>query len=138
MNNRTTILFASIVVAAGIIGGTLIVTRNSSGVSEIGNKGTGGATAVSMEGGTQIIEVTAKGGYYPNLISAQAEVPTILRMRTKSTLDCSAAFVIPSLGFRKTLPPTGMTEFTIPAQKKGSVLQGLCGMGMYSLTIQFK
>lgn len=138
MNNRTTRIVSSLILAAGIIGGALVVTRGANNVSRSpvpAREAT--ANAVYMEGALQVIEVTAKGGYRPNSIVARAGVPTVLRMRTQSTFDCSAAFVIPDLGIRKMLPPSGVTEFTIPAQKQGSELRGLCGMGMYSLVIAF-
>lgn len=93
---------------------------------------------VQIIDGKQIIEVTARGGYNPREITAKANTPTILRMRTSSTFDCSAAFVISSLNVQKMLPATGVTDFEIPAQTSGSVIHGTCGMGMYSLIINFQ
>ena len=93
---------------------------------------------VQIVDGKQIIEVTARGGYNPRDIIAKAGVPTILRMKTSGTFDCSSAFVIPSLGIQKMLPSTGATDFDIPAQVPGSTINGTCGMGMYSLHINFQ
>ncbi len=139
MNNRTTLIVSSIILAVGIIGGTLIVTRSAGSNARTGAAPVtrGSDDAVHMEAGTQVIEVDAKGGYYPNEIVAKAGVATVLRMRTRSTFDCSASFVIPALSVRQMLPPTGVTEFAIPVQKQGSELQAMCGMGMYRLTIAF-
>ncbi len=131
--NKYTFLIASIILAAGIIVGAFVITRSSAGVSS-----SGAAPATHMEGGAQIVEITAKGGYYPSVIAARAGIPTIIRVRTRSTFDCSAAFTIPSLGIRKMLPPSGVSEFPVPAQRAGDELQALCGMGMYSATIQFR
>jgi plastocyanin domain-containing protein len=116
-------------------------------VSNLGTKNTNTAvnTRVNTEvapvqivDGKQIIEVNARGGYNPRDITAKAGVPTILRMKTSGTFDCSSAFVIPSLQIQKMLPATGVTDFEIPAQAPGSTMHGTCGMGMYSLQINFQ
>jgi plastocyanin domain-containing protein len=95
------------------------------------------AQSVHIENGVQIIRVLAFGGYSPKLIHAQSEIPTKLEVETKGTYDCSSAFTIPSLEYMKILPPTGITTIDIPPQSTGSSLLALCGMGMYSLEIQF-
>ncbi len=87
--------------------------------------------------GKQIVEINAKGGYSPRITSAKADIPTILRVNTRATFDCSSAITIPSIGYRATLPPSGVTEIEIPPQKAGSTLQGLCSMGMYNFQIRF-
>lgn len=93
---------------------------------------------VQIVDGKQIIEINARGGYRPNSVTAKAGIPTILRMKTSGTFDCSASFVIPSLGIQKILPQTGTTDFEIPVQKTGSSIRGTCGMGMYSLVLNFE
>ncbi len=133
--NKNTTLIASLIIAAGLVLGALIFAGAGGGGTGVR---AGNSSAVHMEGNTQVVEVVAKGGYRPDVIIAKAGVPTVLRMRTQSTFDCSAAFVIPALGIRKMLPPSGVTEFTIPSQPAGSELQGLCGMGMYGVTMQFR
>ena len=136
MNNQTTRIVAAIIIAAGIIGAVLVVTRSPAGRSSA-DKTAADTSVVRMEGGTQIIEITAKGGYSPRSIAAKAGVPTVLRVRTKSTFDCSAAFTVPSLGIRTMLPPSGVTDFPVPARAPGDIVRGLCAMGMYSVTIEF-
>lgn len=93
---------------------------------------------VKTDNGQQIIEVTAKGGYSPRLTTAKANTPTILRVKTNSTFDCSSSLRIPSLGYSKNLPPTGTTDIELPAQEAGSTLKALCSMGMYNFSVQFK
>jgi plastocyanin domain-containing protein len=93
---------------------------------------------VRVEDGTQVIDLTAKGGYFPRVTKAQAGIPTVLRVATNGTFDCSAALVIPSLGYREILPPSDVTEIEIPAQEAGTKLKGLCSMGMYNFAIQFE
>lgn len=92
---------------------------------------------VRIENGVQIIHVIARGGYTPNKIVAKAGMPTKLEMETKGAYDCSASFTIPSLGYKKMLPATGVTTIDLPTQAAGSSLRGLCVMGMYSLNMQF-
>lgn len=88
--------------------------------------------------GVQNLAVLAKGGYFPLQLKAKAGVPTVLRMYTDKTYDCSRAFYLPDLNLQSTLPAKGATAFTIPPQKKGSVLYGTCGMGMYTFEIRFE
>lgn len=96
------------------------------------------SNVVSTSGDKQIIDLTAKGGYSPKFIEADANKETILRVSTNNTFDCSSAFTIPSLGINKILPANGKTEFNIPAQSSDSEIDGTCSMGMYSFKIKFK
>lgn len=93
--------------------------------------------AVTMENGQQIINVTARGGYSPSVINAQAGIPTTLRLKTANTFDCSASFAIPSLGINQMLPMSSNTDIEIPPQKAGSEVVGTCAMGMYSFKMIF-
>ncbi|MEI6296513.1 MAG: cupredoxin domain-containing protein [bacterium] len=92
---------------------------------------------VSVVDGKQIIEINAKGGYSPRETLAKAGVPTVVKVITNSTYDCSSALSIPAINFRKNLPLNGETLVDIPAQNIGSEIQGLCGMGMYNFKIKF-
>jgi plastocyanin domain-containing protein len=72
----------------------------------VGNKSGGGAgdgNNVSIVDGKQVIEILARGGYSPRKTVAKAGVPTILRVKTQNTYDCSSALVIPALNYRKFL-----------------------------------
>ncbi len=92
---------------------------------------------VSIVDGKQIITINAKGGYSPRVTTAKAGIPTVIKMNTQGTFDCSAALTIPSLGYRGFLPPAGETLIDVPPQQAGSKLQGLCSMGMYNFTVNF-
>jgi Cu+-exporting ATPase len=94
-------------------------------------------TAVIVDG-TQVIDITAKGGYSPRVVTAKAGVPTVLRMNTKGTFDCSASLVIPKLSYQKFLQPTAIEEIPITAEQAQGTLQGLCSMGMYNFQIKFE
>lgn len=85
----------------------------------------------------QIIEIAAKGGYTPNMSVAKADTPTLIKIKSDSTFDCSAVLVIPALDYRTRLPMTGVTSINVPPQAAGTELTGLCAMGMYRFTVKF-
>jgi len=93
---------------------------------------------VMIVDGRQIIDITAHGGYSPVRTIAQADMPTTIRLTSQGTFDCSSAVIIPSLGYRKNLPPSGTTDVPVPAQSAGTTLRGLCAMGMYNFAITFE
>lgn len=123
----------SIIIAILIIVGALLVAGG-------GDSGTSSEIVdnVSVVDGKQIIAIDAKGGYSPRTTLAAAGMPTVIRVNTQSTFDCSAAISIPSLGYRKNLPPSGVTEIEVPPQQAGTKLQGLCAMGMYGFVVNFE
>ncbi len=92
---------------------------------------------VSMIDGTQIVEITAKGGYQPKVSVAKAGVPTKIRFDTNGTFDCSSGVRIPSLGISRSLPQAGVTDINIGTPQMAS-LSGTCSMGMYRFQIDFK
>ena len=121
-------------IISAIILGTIIVfistqTQNETPTVEGQN--------VSIINGQQIIEITAKGGYSPKKTTAQANLPTLLRIKTNGTFDCSSALNIPTLNFSKILPQNGNTDITVPLDKTTGKLRGLCSMGMYNFEINF-
>ncbi len=99
--------------------------------------GQAAATNVSMANGEQIVEISAKGGYSPRATVAKAGVPTIIRVKTNATFDCSSSLRIPAINYSQVLPATGTTDITLPAQAAGSTLKALCSMGMYNFSINF-
>ena len=92
---------------------------------------------ISIVEGKQIITVHAKGGYSPSITEAKANIPTVLRMQTDGTFDCTSVLTIPMLEYRGNLPPSGITEIEIPPQQVGSSIKGICGMGMKNFSIRF-
>lgn len=92
---------------------------------------------VSMIDGKQIVEIRAKGGYTPRKSFAQSGMPTILRINTSGTFDCSSSIRIPSMNIYKNLPQSGITDIEIGTNNKG-ILNGSCGMGMYPFQIEFQ
>jgi len=92
---------------------------------------------VSMVDGKQVVEIKAKGGYIPEKSIAKAGVPTVLRINTQGTFDCSASVRIPSMNISEILPNSGVKDIDLGIQKAGT-LQGSCGMGMYPFEIVFQ
>lgn len=127
---KTTITF--LLIAVIIIVLTIFVTQDKSTPPS-----TASSTNISTVDGKQIIDLTAKGGFYPRITAAKANTPTILKVTTQGTFDCSSSLIIKDLNFRKNLNPTGLTEIEIPPQKAGTKIQGVCSMGMYSFALNF-
>lgn len=124
---------ASIIIAGALMGGAVILSQSTPNDRKAGPVGN-----ASIVNGKQVVVVTAKGGYSPVTSIAKADMQTTLRVQTSGTFDCSSALTIPALGYRVSLPPTGVTEIEIPPQKAGTNLRGLCAMGMYNFSIDFK
>lgn len=92
---------------------------------------------VSIVDGKQVINLTAKAGYSPRKSKAKAGIPTILKVTTNGTFDCSSSIRIPSLKLSQNLPTTGESTLDLGSPKVG-VLNGTCGMGMYPFEIDFQ
>jgi len=124
----------SILVALVLIGGAFIFTRGNAKPVE---QNTVSTNNVTIENGVQIVEINAKGGYSPRRSIAKAGVPTVLRVNTNGTFDCSSALRIPSLNISQNLPISGLTDIELPASQTGSLV-GSCSMGMYRFEIVFE
>ena len=134
MSGKTKIIVIFIFVIAIFIGAAILLSGNSNN-SKNSNRQVD--SNVSVVDGKQIITINAKGGYSPRLTMAKAGIPTVIKMDTRGTFDCSSAITIPSIGYRSNLPPSGETLIDVPAQNAGTTLQGLCSMGMYNFSINF-
>lgn len=124
----------SFVISGLLIAGAFILVSPGSST----NPSTTTVPGAVIVDGTQIIDITAKGGYSPRVVVAKAGVPTVLRMNTSGTFDCSASLVIPKLSYQKFLQPSGTEEILISAAQAQGTLQGLCSMGMYNFQIKFE
>lgn len=124
----------STLIALVLIGGAFIFTKGS---PKTENKNIASVNNVTIENGVQIIEIKARGGYYPRTSVAKAGLPTILRFNTSGLFDCSSAVRIPSFNISQNLPISGLTDIELPSSNLGT-LRGTCGMGMYSFEIIFQ
>ena len=131
MKMKTTAI--SILVAAVLIGGAIMLSNRG----KDSNTTTASANNVNVVDGKQIITINAKGGYSPKLTTAKAGMPTVIKIDTNGTFDCSSALTIPSLGYRSNLPPSGETAIDVPPQEVGATVRGLCAMGMYNFAVNF-
>ena len=103
-----------------------------------GEKDTGpSANNIKIKDGKQIITINAKGGYTPRITNAKADMPTVIKIDTRGTFDCSSSLVIPALNYRQNLPPSAETLVDVPAQKAGTSIRGMCSKGMFSFNINF-
>jgi plastocyanin domain-containing protein len=130
-----------IIIAAAI--NIFLVSHNDIKRSDLQTESTISPTSsspsnITVTDGKQIVTITAKGGYSPKITVAKADMPTVIKMVTKGTFDCSGALSIPSLDYQKNLSPTGETLIDVPAQAKGTTLEGVCSMGMYNFSIKFE
>lgn len=114
-----------------LLGGIIFLSRDTSKPTSAASNN------ISSVDGKQVIEIKAKGGYAPTTTVAKANIPTLIKMKTQGTFDCSSSLLIPTMGYRANLPASGETLIEVPPQQTGSVLQGLCSMGMYNFSIQF-
>ena len=129
----------AILIVVVLIGGAFVYSRNKNVSDDTRKEEIKEVKSnVSIVDGKQIITIDARGGYFPQMTIAKADMPTIIKVETKSTFDCSSALVIPDLNYQKNLPPTAVTEIEVPPQKAGEEIQGLCSMGMYSFQIKFE
>lgn len=126
----------SIIVAAIIISGTLFIVLSGNS-SDSSSTPSAPAQNVTVTDNVQTIEIKAKGGYWPRKTVARAGIPTVLRVNTTGTYDCSAAIRIPALSIAKMLPPNGVSDIALGTPQAGK-LNGTCGMGMYNFEIQFQ
>jgi plastocyanin domain-containing protein len=132
MKNTKSIIL-SILAAIILIGGAIYIANSKSSNQVEG----GNINNVSIVDGKQIIEIKAKGGFLPRKSIAKAGIPTILRLNTAGTFDCSSSVRIPSLNISKNLPPSGTTDIDLGSPALG-ILNGACGMGMYPFEIDFQ
>ncbi len=121
----------SVIIAVALIVGSLVLAKSNNEPSSVV-----GVNNVTVVNGTQIIEITARGGYQPRRSVAKVGIPTILRFSTNGTFDCSSSVRIPSLNISKLLPQKGLTDIDIGSGQVGT-LKGSCGMGMYPFDVEF-
>lgn len=129
--NKTVSIIGIILLVAGI---GYVVTRGPKPTEQNSDKPT---QNIEIKNGVQYITINAGGGYSPRTSNAKAGIPTKLVMKTNGIFDCSAALSVRSVGFQKILPQTGETEIDLGSPKVGEPIRGICGMGMYSFTINF-
>lgn len=83
-----------------------------------------------------VIEVS-EDGYAPNTLHLKANQEVILIWRTRGTDTCARTVIIPTVHGPLILPASGQVPLKLPPQKKGTVFDYSCSMGMYDGQIIF-
>jgi len=92
------------------------------------------AQAARVKGNVQEIEVTVKGGYSPDVIRVQKDVPLRLIFDRQEAGDCSSRIVFPDFRASKTLAPFAKTTLEFTPDKAGE-FGFACGMNMLHGTL---
>lgn len=132
-------IIAATIVGIAIVAGAILFNPGNSGNNANQSPPTTipDGKNVSIVDGKQIVEITARGGYWPQRSMAKSGIPTIIRFKTNGSFDCSSSVRIPSLGINKILPQSGNTDIDIGTPQIAT-LQGTCGMGMYRFQVEFQ
>ena len=130
--NKTALIIITIALAIGI--GIVLLGQSENSIDSTGDQP---AQNVEIRDGVQYVTINARGGYSPRVSRAEANIPTKLIVKTNGTYDCSAALVIRSIGYQKILPQTGEEIIDLGTPQPGT-LQGLCSMGMYNFSVDFR
>ncbi|MDQ3735802.1 MAG: heavy metal translocating P-type ATPase [Actinomycetota bacterium] len=87
-----------------------------------------------VEGGRQVVDITLKGGYSPNLIQVEAGTPVRLRFNRQENSDCTARVVFPDLRKSASLAAFGTTTLDLDLDEPGEY-SWACGMNMLHGTL---
>ncbi|MEP7017709.1 MAG: cupredoxin domain-containing protein, partial [Actinomycetota bacterium] len=82
-----------------------------------------------MADGVQVIAVTVKGGYSPDVIQVAAGVPVRMVFDRQESGDCTSRVVFPDFGVNQTLPAYGTTAVEFLPKEPGE-FEFACGMNM--------
>ena len=82
-----------------------------------------------LDNGVQVIHVTVKGGYSPDVIQLVADVPVRMMFDRQETGDCSSRVVIPDFHINQALPAFATTAVEFVPGTPGTY-EFACGMNM--------
>jgi len=133
----TFIIVCFVTILALILGSYAILKKNSSNTTQSSKPLTLSSQYIKIQDDKQYVDITAKNGFTPDVVTIRSGVKTVLKVKTENTYDCSSVINIASLGISKNLPTSGTTEVDIPAQQSGSTLNATCSIGQYHLIINF-
>jgi Cu+-exporting ATPase len=92
------------------------------------------ATHASVQGGRQVVDITVKGGYSPNLVRIEAGTPVRLRFDRQENSDCTARVVFPDFRKSASLAAFGTTTLDLQVDEPGEY-SWACGMNMLHGTL---
>ncbi|MGV8910519.1 MAG: cupredoxin domain-containing protein, partial [Propionicimonas sp.] len=79
--------------------------------------------------GVQVVEVTVKGGYSPDIIRVAPGVPVRILFDRQESGDCTSRVVFPDFGVNQTLPAYGTAAVEFVPKEPGEY-EFACGMNM--------
>ena len=82
-----------------------------------------------LDDGVQVIEVTVKGGYSPDVIQVVPGVPVRMLFDRQESGDCSSRVVFPEFHVNQTLPAFATTAVEFLPEEPGEY-EFACGMNM--------
>lgn len=86
--------------------------------------------AAKMDGGYQTIAITASGGYTPQKVLLQKDIPARLVFTRKDASSCLEEIVLPDFGIQKKLPVNEPVTIEVKPDKAGRFTYS-CGMHMF-------
>ncbi len=92
------------------------------------------AQTAQVKGNIQEVKITVRGGYSPDIIRVQKDVPLRLIFDRQEAGDCSSRIVFPDFHASKTLAPFAKTTLEFTPDKAGQ-FGFACGMNMLHGTL---
>jgi len=133
-------IIISLIITVAMIGGVIVLAGNnedSTADMATADMATG-VENTSILNGVQVVTIRTEGSHFlPDITTASANIPTVLKINTNGTFGCKTVLVISSLDYRGNLPSFGETIIDIPPQQVGAVIHGTCGMGNHNFSIYF-
>jgi plastocyanin domain-containing protein len=81
------------------------------------------------EGGTQVLRVTVKGGYSPDILAVKRGRPVRIEFDRQEASSCSDTVVFGEFGISRPLPAFRTTPVQFTPEKAGT-FEFTCGMNM--------
>ena len=76
-----------------------------------------GVALATMSGGVQVVEITVRGGFSPDVVRVLPGLPVRLVLDRQEDSGCSARLLVPGLGIDVALPEFERTTVQLPAMK---------------------
>ena len=89
----------------------------------------------ALQDGVQVVKITVKGGYSPDLVEVEPGVPVRLMFDRQESGDCSSRVVIPDFKVNEQLPAFASTTVELLPRQEVDI-RFACGMNMISGTIR--
>jgi len=89
----------------------------------------------TVTGGVQVVDITIRGGYSPEVVRVVPGVPVRLVFDRQEDSGCSERLLVPDLGVDVALPAFEATSVALPAMGEGGAHEFTCGMGMLRGTL---